>query len=80
MTKIIYFLLLMLFPVTAEAYIGPGLGTGVIGVVLGTLVAIALALIAIVWYPLKRLFKLVFKKEKSAATSSETIKPPHNLL
>ena len=81
MKKIIYFLLLMLLPLTAEAYIGPGLGTGVIGVVLGILASIVLMLIAIVWYPLKRLFKLVFNKEKSSATtSSETIKPPHNLL
>ncbi|MFH1405583.1 MAG: hypothetical protein ABIH21_05885 [Patescibacteria group bacterium] len=81
MKKIIYFSLLMLLPVTAEAYIGPGLGTGVIGVVVGILTSIVLMLMAIVWYPLKRLFKLVFNKEKaSATTASETIKPPHNLL
>ena len=81
MRKIIYFSLLMLLPVTAEAYIGPGLGTGVIGVVLGILASIALALMAIVWYPLKRLFKLVFNKEKSSATTAaETIKPPQKLL
>lgn len=83
MKKIIYFslLMLMLLPLTADAYIGPGLGTGVIGVVLGILTSIALMLIALVWYPLKRLFRLVFNKEKaSAMNSSETIKPPHKLL
>jgi len=75
MKKVIYFLVLMFLPSTAEAYIGPGLGTGVIGVVLGTLVAIGLALIAIVWYPLKRLYRLLFNKEKrSAGTASKTTK------
>ena len=81
MKKNIYLLLFMLLPVTAEAYIGPGLGTGVTGVVLGILVSLVLVLVAIVWYPLKRLFKLVFNKEKSSATTAaETIKPPQKLL
>lgn len=77
MKKNIYLLLFMLLPVTAEAYIGPGLGTGVTGVVLGILVSLVLVLVAIVWYPLKRLFKLVFNKKKaSAATDSETKEQP----
>lgn len=79
MKKFICFLLLILLPSTAEAYIGPGLGTGVIGTVLGILAAIVLMLIAIIWYPLKRLFKRLFNKENSVTTVSETIKPPHNL-
>jgi len=41
----------------AYAYIGPGLGIGTIGAVLGILGSLVLALIAIIWYPLKRLFK-----------------------
>ncbi|HCX21542.1 MAG TPA: hypothetical protein DHN29_06480 [Cytophagales bacterium] len=73
MKKVIYFTLLILLPLTAEAYIGPGLGTGVIGVVLGILASIILMLIAIVWYPLKRLFKLLFNIENSTTRSdSET--------
>lgn len=39
------------------AYVGPGLGAGVIGVILGVLGSILLALFAIFWYPIKRLFK-----------------------
>ncbi len=45
------------FPWEIQAYIGPGMGTGVIAVVLGILCAIFLALFAILWYPIKRLFK-----------------------
>ena len=48
--------LLLLFPLAVHAYIGPGMGVGVIGVVLGILVAIFLAFFAILWYPVKRLF------------------------
>lgn len=44
-------------------YIGPGLGGGVISVVLGVLVSLFLALVAIVWYPFKTLIKK-FKQRK----------------
>lgn len=47
---------LLLFPLAVHAYMGPGMGVGVIGVVLGILVAIFLAFFAILWYPVKRLF------------------------
>lgn len=43
--------------VPAEAYIGPGAGAGTIAVVLGVLAAVAMAFMAIVWYPVKRLLK-----------------------
>jgi hypothetical protein len=39
---------------TAHAYIGPGLGAGVIGTVLGILGSIFLALGAVLYYPFKR--------------------------
>jgi O-antigen/teichoic acid export membrane protein len=47
----------------AYAYIGPGMGVGTIGVVLGVLVSIFLALLSILWYPFKRLFKKIRKKK-----------------
>ncbi|MCZ6770959.1 MAG: hypothetical protein O7G83_03090 [Proteobacteria bacterium] len=40
----------------AEAYVGPGLGLGAIGVAAGILLSFVLVLVALVWYPLKRLF------------------------
>jgi len=40
----------------AAAYIGPGLGVGTILVVLGVIGSVLLAIFAIVWYPMKRMF------------------------
>lgn len=61
----VLFLIVAFFPVAVYAYVGPGLGLGVIGTVLGVLVSIFLALLAIFWYPLKRIFgKGQKKKEK----------------
>lgn len=50
---------LMGVPVTAAAYIGPGMGAGAIATVVGVLAAIFLAIFAVVYYPLKRLFKRI---------------------
>jgi hypothetical protein len=44
------------FAMPAEAYVGPGLGLGAIGVVVGLVLSIFLALFAFIWMPLKRLF------------------------
>lgn len=38
----------------ACAYLGPGLGAGTLGVIVGLLGSILLALFAIFWYPIKR--------------------------
>ncbi len=45
------------------AYIGPGIGVGVIAIVLGFVASIVLALFAVVWYPLKRLFRSRKKRQ-----------------
>ncbi len=37
------------------AYIGPGLGVGLIAVVLGTSAALSMLAVGVLWYPLKRL-------------------------
>jgi hypothetical protein len=44
-------------PTTAHAYIGPGLGLGVIGMVLALIFSVFLAVLAIVWYPIKRILR-----------------------
>jgi len=54
-------LLVLMAPDQADAYVGPGLGAGTIGVILGIIGSLFIALFAIIWYPLKRLFK---KKKK----------------
>ena len=54
---------------TSHAYIGPGLGTGAIMTVFAFLGAICIALFAMVFYPIKRLFKRLSKfKESSKKT------------
>lgn len=53
-------LALALFTLTAPpalAYIGPGVGVGAISAALGVLGAIGLALIAVIYYPIKRLLR-----------------------
>ena len=45
------------------AYIGPGMGAGIFAVIFGIIAAIFLGLIAIIWFPIKRLL-LKFKKKK----------------
>jgi len=60
-------LLLVLSATTANAYIGPGAGAGTIAVVLGVIGSIFLAFLAILWYPVKRLFKRRKTAKKRAA-------------
>ncbi len=46
-----------MFANNAQAYIGPGLGAGSVGVVLGVLGSILLFILALVYYPIKRMIK-----------------------
>ena len=41
----------------AHAYIGPGMGVGAAAVVLGIVAAVALFIVGLVWYPIRRLRK-----------------------
>lgn len=66
MRLILFFLSLLLCPVTATAYVGPGLGLGTIGAVLGMLFSVVLAVIGFFWYPLKRLLGIGKKKNKNS--------------
>jgi hypothetical protein len=50
----LFCLAVMLWPGNANAYVGPGLGLGAVGVIAGVLLSIVLAVFAIVWYPIKR--------------------------
>jgi hypothetical protein len=48
---------LALQPVAAFAYIGPGVGAGAIAAVLGVLGSLLLAIVAVIYYPIKRMLK-----------------------
>lgn len=60
-----------LCPESALAYIGPGVGAGAIGAVLGVIGSIFLALFAVIWYPIKRLLKRGKQKQRSDENNSE---------
>lgn len=45
----------------AYAYTGPGLGMGVLSVAVGVLGSIFLGVLAVIWYPIKRLFRALRK-------------------
>jgi hypothetical protein len=49
--------LLFLTPGVAHAYMGPGLGLGFLGAVFGVIGSILLGIVAIIWYPIKRLWR-----------------------
>lgn len=57
MKKILLACLLLSVCFPAFAYIGPGMGAGLIGTVLGVLGAIFLMIIGMLYYPVKRMFK-----------------------
>ena len=56
--------LIVLAPLTAHAYIGPGVGAGVVGTVLGILAGILMLIVGIVWYPIKKLYKWLRRSGK----------------
>ena len=66
-TTIICMLLCSAFPASVFAYVGPGLGAGAIGAVIGVIGSIFIGLFAILYYPIKRKLKQRKGQEKKAA-------------
>lgn len=56
----------------ALAYIGPGAGAGSLAVIIGIFASIGLAIVALVWYPLKRILK--HRKTKESPTQPDAEK------
>ena len=50
-------LIFILMTNTSYAYLGPGIGGGIIAATIGLVVAILIGLIGLIWFPLKKLFK-----------------------
>jgi len=57
MNKAILFLSLFLLSLPSYAYIGPGMGGGVIAAIIGFFAAVLLGLWGILYYPIKRALK-----------------------
>ena len=64
-----------LFSPAAFGYIGPGIGLGTLGVILGVVVSVLLALVAVVCYPIKRVFRKSPKRLVDSQPSEEDNKP-----
>jgi hypothetical protein len=58
----------------AHAYVGPGLGLGVIGAFIGVVIAVILSIVGVIWYPLKRLFRKMKRTNPDAMDSTKDIK------
>lgn len=63
--------LAMLHPAAAEAYVGPGAGLTALGTVIALILALALAIIGFVWYPLKRLKRKRWARSDRAESTPE---------
>ena len=50
-------------------YVGPGLEGGVVAAVMGILASFFLALFAIIWYPLKRVYLRIKRKRYEMETT-----------
>ena len=57
MKKTNLIIVLLSISIPAYAYIGPGMGGGIIAGILGVIGAILLALFGILYYPIKRMLK-----------------------
>jgi hypothetical protein len=53
--SLMFITLLLAAPQGTGAYIGPGAGIAAIGTVIALIVGILLAIVAFLWYPIKRL-------------------------
>ena len=71
--RLIILIVLTIASSSAEAYVGPGLGLGVLGALIGGILAFFLAILGLFWYPIKRLLK----KKKNPDSKGEE-KAPNN--
>ena len=60
----------IIIPQVSFAYIGPGLAVSTVVIVLGLVASLLLAILAIIYYPLKRLIKKA--KPKNAGRNKKT--------
>ena len=56
-------LLFFLITTSSYAYLGPGIGGGILVATLGIVIAIFAAIIGVIWFPLKRFLKRRKKKK-----------------
>ncbi len=67
--RLILSFLILIFALAdpALAYVGPGMGLGFIGSLLGMIAAVFVAIFGFIWYPIKRMVK----NKRSAKTADD---------
>ena len=60
--------LIALLPMSAWAYVGPGLGLTAIGSLLALVMAVVLGIVGFIWYPIRRLLR----RRKAPLPDSDT--------
>jgi hypothetical protein len=55
-------LVLLAQPLHAYAYVGPGLGAGMVAAVLGVAGGLLMLIVGVFWYPIKKVIKRFRKK------------------
>ena len=67
MVKLIFLILIFLNLTTpSNAYLGPGIGGGILLATLGIVVAIIASIVGLIWFPLKKIFNKKKRKEKKS--------------
>ena len=62
---------ILLINTTSYAYLGPGVGGGIIAATIGIVIAFFAALFGLIWFPLKRIIKNKQKKKERDKNSIE---------
>lgn len=67
MVSIFLFVVVVVFlcPTRGHTYVGPGAGLSVIGTIIALIMAIILAVVGFVWYPIKRILAKWKGKQKT---------------
>ena len=71
---ILIFISVIFFIENAFAYIGPGMGGGILAATIGIVVAILATFFALLWFPIKRMIgKFKKKKDHTNNKTNETV-------
>ena len=64
-------LMLAIFPIHANAYIGPGMGLGMAASVLGLFVVLILFLVGLIWLPVRRFLRERKQNQKPQSSDAD---------
>ncbi len=68
---VLVILLVLLLPMPAMAYVGPGSGLSAIGAFLAVIAGILVAIFGFIWYPVKRLLRKIKSRRDSKGDGEE---------